>query len=69
VASQSLVVVVGPHYHGHGIPAHQGPDSTLHEQVAGHHLLVGGGNRVAERGGNRRWQAQARIDRVFGKFQ
>ncbi len=52
MATQALVVLVCPHHHGQGIPADQGADAALHEQVAGHTLFPRGGNGIAKRGGD-----------------
>ena len=46
--AQSLVVVVGAHYHCQRIPANQRADTALHEQIAGHALFSGRLDGVAK---------------------
>lgn len=53
VAAQVRVVLVRPHHHRQGVPAHQGADPALHEQVAGHACFVGYRNGVAVGRGDR----------------
>src|SRR5690606_25177357 len=52
MAAEAVLVLVGPHHHGQGIPADQGANSPLHKEIAGHALFPGGGNGVAKRGGD-----------------
>ena len=68
MAAQPFVVVVRPHHHGQGIPAHQRTNAALHEQVPRHQLLVAGGDGIAKRRGNRRGQAYTGFSGVLGKL-
>ncbi len=68
VTTQPLVVVICAHHHGQCIPAHQGPDTTLHEQIARHQLLVARCDGVAEGRGNCSRQAHAGLGGVLGKL-
>src|SRR5690554_5002684 len=53
VATQITRALVGPHRHGHGIPANQGADTALHEQITRHSGFLGNRNTVTERRSNR----------------
>ncbi len=52
VAAQVRILQIRTHHHGQSIPADQGADSTLHEQVAGHLGFTGDGDGVAVRRGD-----------------
>jgi hypothetical protein len=64
--TQAIAVVVGAHDHGDSIPADQGADAPLHEQVAGHGRLLGGADRIVKRRRDGTGQAHAAVDRVLG---
>src|SRR5690554_6523211 len=56
MAAKVTRALVSADNHSHGIPANQGADTTLHEQIARHTRFLGHRNGVAERRGNGVWQ-------------
>ena len=46
--AQITRALIGPQYHGHGVPADQRTNTALHEQVARHPGFLGHRNGIAE---------------------
>ncbi len=65
MAAKISGTLVGAHNHGHGIPADQGANTALHEEVAGHRRLLGHRNTVPEWRGNGIWQFGSVTARPF----
>ena len=52
MAAEPLIVVVGTHHHGQGVPAYQGANAAFHKQVPRHHLFFLGRDGVGKGGGD-----------------
>ncbi len=66
--AQPVIVVVAPHHHGHGIPAHQRANAAFHEKIAGHHFFLCGGDRIGERSDGSGGQRQTAIHAMLGQL-